>query len=81
MFDPSHTFQAQLCLQAAFVSEVPFGFFARKASSLPIVVMGKDTSQDQKLIGVHCGAVDFLEKPLSSLRLRNIWQHTVRKVR
>lgn len=62
------------------MSEAPFGLFAQKANSLPIVVMGKDTSQEQKMIGVHCGAVDFLEKPLSSLRLRNIWQHTVRKV-
>ena len=29
--------------------------------------------------GIELGAVDVLEKPLSSLKLRNIWQHVVRK--
>lgn len=31
--------------------------------------------------GIELGAVDVLEKPLSSLKLRNIWQHVVRKAR
>lgn len=30
--------------------------------------------------GVQLGAVDFLAKPLSPLKLQNIWQHTVRKM-
>ena len=30
---------------------------------------------------VRLGAVDFLDKPLSLLKLKNIWQHSVRKVR
>lgn len=29
---------------------------------------------------MRIGAVDFLAKPLSALKLRNIWQHTVRKM-
>jgi hypothetical protein len=29
---------------------------------------------------VKLGAVDFLSKPLAPLKLRNIWQHTVRKM-
>lgn len=32
------------------------------------------------LRAVTLGAVDFLDKPLSSLRLRNIWQHTIRRM-
>lgn len=30
--------------------------------------------------GIQLGAVDFLAKPLSPLKLQNIWQHTVRKM-
>ena len=29
--------------------------------------------------GIELGAVDFLEMPISPLKLRNIWQHVVRK--
>jgi hypothetical protein len=32
-------------------------------------------------IFVQLGAADFLQKPLSDEKLRNIWQHVVRKVR
>lgn len=32
------------------------------------------------LAGVKLGAVDFLAKPLAPQKLRNIWQHTVRKM-
>jgi len=32
------------------------------------------------LPGVKLGAVDFLAKPLAPQKLRNIWQHTVRKM-
>lgn len=52
----------------------------RKASDLPLVITSGDATQEQKLASVRVGAVDVLDKPLSSLKLRNIWQHTVRKV-
>jgi DNA-binding response OmpR family regulator len=52
----------------------------RTVSSVPLILMGENTSQQQKLIGIRFGAVDFLEKPVAMLKLRNIWQHTVRKV-
>ena len=32
------------------------------------------------LLGINSGAAEFLETPLSSLKLRNLWQHTVRKM-
>jgi hypothetical protein len=69
-----------LLLQASVVSKVVSSVFIRKADSLPLVIMGANTSQGQKMAGIKAGAVDFLEKPLSSLKLRNVWQHTVRKV-
>lgn len=67
--------------QASVVSKVVSSVFIRKADSLPLVIMGENTSQGQKMAGIKVGAVDFLDKPLSSLKLRNVWQHTVRKVR
>lgn len=69
------------CPQACFVSDETFAYFSKRASALPIVVMGANATREQKMAGVNAGAVDFLEKPLSSLKLRNVWQHTVRKVR
>jgi DNA-binding response OmpR family regulator len=52
----------------------------RLAVRVPLVLMGENTSQQAKMLGIQAGAADFLEKPLSALKLRNIWQHTVRKV-
>ena len=46
-----------------------------------MVIMGENSTQEQKMAGIKVGAVDFMEKPLSALKLRNVWQHTVRKVR
>jgi hypothetical protein len=42
--------------------------------------MGSDPSPDDVMAGISLGAVDFLAKPVSQLKLRNIWQHTVRKM-
>lgn len=51
------------------------------ASALPLVLMvDKDSPYRDVMRGIELGAVDVLEKPLSSLKLRNIWQHVVRKV-
>lgn len=51
-----------------------------KAQGLPCIFMACNPSQDDVLTGVELGAVDFLAKPLSPLKLKNIWQHTVRKM-
>ncbi|KIY96629.1 hypothetical protein MNEG_11334 [Monoraphidium neglectum] len=47
---------------------------------VPCILMAADPSPDDVMQGVSLGAVDFLAKPLSQLKLRNIWQHTVRKM-
>lgn len=69
-------------LQASVVPNDPAASsaFARTASTVPLVLTGENTSQQQKLVGIRFGAMDFLEKPVALLKLRNVWQHTVRKV-
>jgi CheY-like chemotaxis protein len=34
----------------------------------------------QVMLGIKLGAAEFLEKPLCPLKLKNIWQHTVRRI-
>lgn len=50
------------------------------SKELPCILMAVDPSPNDVLQGIQLGAVDFLAKPLSPLKLRNIWQHTVRKM-
>jgi len=58
------------------------GSLRESASHLPLVLMSeKSSSTDDVWRGIELGAADVLEKPLSLLKLRNIWQHVVRKVR
>lgn len=47
---------------------------------MPCILMSSDPSPHDVMTGISLGAVDFLAKPLSPLKLRNIWQHTVRKM-
>lgn len=57
------------------------GTLRQSASHLPLVLMSeKGSSTDDVWRGIEVGAADVLEKPLSLLKLRNIWQHVVRKV-
>ncbi|PSC75444.1 hypothetical protein C2E20_1618 [Micractinium conductrix] len=42
--------------------------------------MSECGSTQDVLRAVHLGAADFLDKPLSLLKLKNIWQHSVRKM-
>ena len=51
-----------------------------KAAHLPLVLMSGSGSQGEVMKGIELGAVDYLEKPVSLQKLRNIWQHVVRKV-
>ncbi len=50
------------------------------SGGLPLVLMGASSGPDEVMKGIELGAVDFLEMPISPLKLRNIWQHVVRKV-
>ncbi|KAI7840077.1 hypothetical protein COHA_006207 [Chlorella ohadii] len=46
----------------------------------PVVLMAAAAGHADVLRAVKMGAVDFLDKPLSLLKLKNIWQHSVRKM-
>jgi DNA-binding response OmpR family regulator len=51
----------------------------RAAQPLPVVLMGGECcSAAEILAAVEAGAADVLDRPLSQLKLRNLWQHTVR---
>ncbi|KAK9817487.1 hypothetical protein WJX74_003274 [Apatococcus lobatus] len=54
--------------------------FLSTVRGLPLVLMSDSSNKSDILRGIELGAVDFLEKPLSSLKLKNIWQHVVRKM-
>lgn len=45
-----------------------------------LVLMKACTQPEDVMKGIESGAADFLQKPVSTHRLRNIWQHVVRKV-
>lgn len=47
---------------------------------VPLILMSESEAPGEVLQGIHLGAVDFLKRPLSPLKLRNIWQHTVRRM-
>ena len=52
------------------------------AAQLPLVLLSdKPGSSEDVWQGLNLGAAEVLERPLSLLKLRNIWQHVVRKVR
>ncbi len=49
---------------------------------VPIVAMSDSAEATKEAMhAVELGAVDLLSKPLSMLKLKNIWQHSVRMVR
>ncbi|KIY94349.1 hypothetical protein MNEG_13612 [Monoraphidium neglectum] len=52
---------------------------ATGAVGVPLVLMGARCGAAQVMEGVDAGAADFLERPLSSLKLQNLWQHAVRR--
>jgi len=55
----------------AFISSMDF---------TPVILMSEGATTDDVMRAVQLGAVDYLDKPLSTLKLKNIWQHSVRKM-
>jgi CheY-like chemotaxis protein len=55
---------------------------AAESRGLSLVLMGASARACPSMIiaGIQRGAADFLEKPLSHSKLRNIWQHVVRRM-
>jgi len=75
---PTHLFRG-CCLQAkAVAKESPA--FVHSLNGLPLVLMSEGGSASEVWKSIELGAAEYLEKPLSTLKLRNIWQHVVRKV-
>ncbi|KAI8104263.1 hypothetical protein M9434_002823 [Picochlorum sp. BPE23] len=54
--------------------------FVDACEELPVVLMAEHGSPKDVMRSVQLGAVDFLDKPLSMLKLKTIWQHAVRKM-
>jgi DNA-binding response OmpR family regulator len=52
----------------------------RAARGLPLVVTSRCSDAGSVVRAISFGAVEVLQKPLCSLKLKNIWQHTVRKM-
>ncbi len=51
-----------------------------RVRGVQLVLMSASAAPAAVMEGIELGAVDFLEKPVSPHKLRNIWQHVVRKV-
>lgn len=51
-----------------------------RAKGVPVVLMSAGAARSAVMEAIELGAVDFLDKPVSLHKLRNIWQHVVRKV-
>lgn len=66
-------------MQAGAVAEQSPAFVTA-LNGLPLVLMSEGGSATEVLKSIELGAVEYIEKPLSLLKLRNIWQHVVRKV-
>ena len=60
--------------------EVTGRAFVDAFAEVPVVLMSEGGATDDVMCAVRLGAVDFLDKPLSHLKLKNIWQHSVRRM-
>lgn len=60
--------------------EVTGRAFVDAFEEVPVVLMSEGGATDEVMRAVTLGAVDFLDKPLSLLKLKNIWQHSVRRM-
>eukprot|EP00890_Picochlorum_soloecismus_P002620 jgi/Picsp_1/3359/NSC_06197-R1_type b response regulator len=52
--------------------------FVDAFEDVPVVLMAESGETEDVMRSVKLGAVDFLDKPLSMQKLKNIWQHCVR---
>ena len=52
---------------------------ALAAADVALVIMGAAPNADEVMGWLQLGAADVLERPLSALKLRTLWQHTVRR--
>lgn len=74
----SNQFDIVLAEAKAVAKESPA--FVHSLNGLPLVLMSEGGSASEVWKSIELGAAEYLEKPLSTLKLRNIWQHVVRKM-
>ncbi|DBA72452.1 hypothetical protein WJX79_006294 [Trebouxia sp. C0005] len=74
----SKQFDIVLAEAKAVAKESPA--FVHSLNGLPLVLMSEGGSASEVWKSIELGAAEYLEKPLSTLKLRNIWQHVVRKM-
>lgn len=74
----SYQFDIVLAEAKAVANESPA--FVHSLNGLPLVLMSEGGSASEVWKSIELGAAEYLEKPLSTLKLRNIWQHVVRKM-
>ncbi|KAJ7513825.1 hypothetical protein O6H91_23G016000 [Diphasiastrum complanatum] len=53
--------------------------FLKAAGDLPTIMMTETENMAIIMEGIALGAADFLQKPVTEEKLRNIWQHLARK--
>eukprot|EP00249_Psilotum_nudum_P015440 c25330_g2_i2 orf=1472-2965(-) len=76
--DPASTFH--VILAEATARDGLDGFKILEATkNVPAIMMSSTENIAMTMRGIALGASDFLQKPLSDEKLRNIWQHVVRK--
>lgn len=79
--NPESSFHVALIEQAAFGERLDefdiLGAEIRK--NIPTIMMSNTDNTDVMLRAFALGAVEFLQKPLSDDKLKNVWQHAVRK--
>ncbi|XP_057871757.2 transcription activator GLK1 isoform X2 [Cryptomeria japonica] len=52
---------------------------AKKRNNIPTIMMSEKENREVMLQAFALGAVEFSQKPLSDEKLKNVWQHAVRK--
>lgn len=70
-----------MLLQARMLTPERSSLLIAALAGVPLLLMTSQGGSTQEVWrSIELGAEDCLEKPLSQLKLRNIWQHVVRKV-
>ena len=77
---PSHPLCSPLQARLAAPEEAKGTEFVEAFEDTPVVLMSENAGLEDVMRAVKMGAVDFLDKPLSLLKLKNIWQHSVRRM-
>jgi DNA-binding response OmpR family regulator len=54
--------------------------FMKLVKTAPLIIMAEKPTQEDVLLSIKLGAVDFIEKPVCLQKVRTMWQHTVRQM-